>query len=770
VVHYIPRKKVVMKKLKTLSILLTIFFLTLVYSKPSNAQVCQGDITLSTQAQVDGFACTQLIGNLTISGDDVTNLNGLSSLRRIQGQLLITNNANLITVDGLPALDSIGQGIEISGNPQLETIDGFSSLTILYNKLLISNNPQLTSFNGFNRVERIPSFFDSKVVIDNNASLPNIDGLASLRSLSGKETYIDVSNNGALLDIDGLSSLRALNGTVTGLSILNNPLLKNLNGLSSLRVFGMDLIGSIDIQNNATLENINGLSNIAAQFDANRSSRIIIKRNPLLSQCSGLYSLFVRMGWDVVTELINLGNLQVSENGSGCTTADILANGPQTLSMVDLNDIPTGSRLFAFYEDTVTVDLANRAFSNFEVLAHAFPAEVGSVEFILDKKYKHTENAVPYTFTFPFPLKPGTHTLTINVYSKPNRQGMKGVGRTLTFIVINSAAVERFEIVNTSGHVLDTLNEGDKLNILDPAFKSIRIRANTEPNQVAYVKFWLNGQFVRRENGFPYILSGDNNGIYYPWNPKPGDYTLLAIPYIKSGNKEYEGKSLTVNFKLVEEASFAVVGFDVVDTSGKLLQSLNDGDKININDPLLKAINIVANTTGQVGSVNFWVNNKSYRTENGVPYTLAGDQNGKFNSWSPRVGNYILSAIPHSQQNAKGLKGKSLTIHFTVVSENVSAVSQRLSNEENEEIGRAGESLSVFLYPVPVDDELHVKISDKVGSDAILTIRNSQGMTIDTRYYSTSPSINTLPLAPGIYFMQVVGNKGFQTVVKFIKE
>jgi hypothetical protein len=760
-----------MKNLKTLSILFTISFLTLVYSKPSYAQVCQGDITLSSQAQVDAFVCTQVLGTLTISGNDITNLNGLSSLTRIRERLLITNNTNLKTLDGLPVLDSVGRGIEIHDNPQLETINAFSSLTIVYNTLRISNNPQLQSFDGFSGVKSISSFEDSQLIIDNNASLTNIDGVASLSSFGGKSAVVLISNNAALLNIDGLSSLHSLNATASSLSILNNPLLKNLDGLSSLSVFSVDLIGSIDIQNNAALENIDGLSNIGAQFGAfSPFSRITIKKNPLLSECSGLYPLLVKMGWNVVTQLINIGNLQVSENGPGCTLEDILANGPQTLSMVSLFDIPTGFRLFDFYEDTATVDLANPVYSNFGILAHAFPSEVGSVEFILDKKQRHTENAVPYTFTFPFALTLGTHTITINVYSQPNRRGVKGVGRTIVINVINSAAVERFEIVNTSGHVLDTLNEGDVLNILDPAFNSIRIRAHTEPMQVAYVKFWLNGQFVRRENGFPYILSGDNNGVYYPWNPMPGDYTLLAIPYIKSGNKEYEGKSLTVNFKLVEEAPFAVVGFDVVDTSGKLLRSLNDGDKININDPLLKAINIVANTTGQVGSVNFWVNNKSYRTENGVPYTLAGDQNGKFNSWSPQVGSYILSAIPHSQQNAKGPKGKSLTIHFTVVKENVSTVSQRLSNEGNEEMGRAGELLSVFLYPVPVDDELHVKISDKVGSDAILTIRNSQGMTIDTRYYSTSSSINTLPLSPGIYFMQVVGNNGFQTVVKFIKK
>jgi hypothetical protein len=316
------------------------------------------------------------------------------------------------------------------------------------------------------------------------------------------------------------------------------------------------------------------------------------------------------------------------------------------------------------------------------------------------------------------------------------------------------------------------LAEGDRINITDPIFKSIHIRGNTLPENVNSVKFWLNGQFVRRENGRPYAFNGNNDKGYYPWKPTPGDYTLLAIPYIKHGNKEYPGKGLTVHFKVeAVQNTISVVGFDVVDTSGKLLKHLNEGDIVNLEDPLFKAFNIVANTTGEVGSVNFWLNDRSYRTENNEPYTLAGDQNGKYYAWSTQVRDYKLSAIPHVEDNAQGPSGRSLTIHFRVVEENISSA-YRLTTigPEDESFLQAGVDQGVWAYPVPVDKELHVKIDDAAGQHAILVITNIQGLTVYQNPYSRSQTINTSELKPGVYFLQIIGNNGFRKVLKIIKE
>lgn len=51
---------------------------------------CEGTVVLDSQADVDAFGanypCSEFDGNIKVSGADITNLNGLSSLTRINGR------------------------------------------------------------------------------------------------------------------------------------------------------------------------------------------------------------------------------------------------------------------------------------------------------------------------------------------------------------------------------------------------------------------------------------------------------------------------------------------------------------------------------------------------------------------------------------------------------------------------------------------------------------------------------------------------------------
>src|SRR5882757_9747956 len=87
---------------------------------------CTGDITLTTQAQVDGFpamyGCTEITGTLTISGNDITNLDSLYSLTMV-GKLTVSSNGSLTNLDGLSGLSKVvsvtgtrPDGVLISGN------------------------------------------------------------------------------------------------------------------------------------------------------------------------------------------------------------------------------------------------------------------------------------------------------------------------------------------------------------------------------------------------------------------------------------------------------------------------------------------------------------------------------------------------------------------------------------------------------------------------------------------------------------------------------
>ncbi len=89
-------------------------------------------IAFYTQAEIDAFptnypGCTQILGDVTISDGDITNLNGLSSIISIEGQLSIYYNG-LTSFEGLNNLASIGGGIELNGAYGLTSFQGLNSV------------------------------------------------------------------------------------------------------------------------------------------------------------------------------------------------------------------------------------------------------------------------------------------------------------------------------------------------------------------------------------------------------------------------------------------------------------------------------------------------------------------------------------------------------------------------------------------------------------------------------------------------------------------
>ena len=79
----------------------------------TTAQTClPGEITFSTQTEFDNFptnysGCSQILGSVRIIGQGITNLNGLSVLTTIGGDLIMEDNQDLESVTGLNALTII---------------------------------------------------------------------------------------------------------------------------------------------------------------------------------------------------------------------------------------------------------------------------------------------------------------------------------------------------------------------------------------------------------------------------------------------------------------------------------------------------------------------------------------------------------------------------------------------------------------------------------------------------------------------------------------
>jgi hypothetical protein len=706
--------------------------------EPATDQVCTGDVTLSSQAEVDAFNCTELTGNLTISGNDITNLDNLASLRKVSGVLRIENNPNLITLDGLSVLNSIGEDLP-SGNPPsseapealiivnnvtLLHCDGLSSLHSINGGLRIERNTNLVSLNGFQnlllvrwievndnsklleingfgslvKIEERPNI-PGRLIIRQNNNLSVLHGFSALNtagdirilnndklfilegfnSLTKINGYLEISGNGSLSEITGFKDLTVIAGFSrfipnSGLIISSNASLRSFTGLASLEIVTSEYYVEVSVDNNSKLENIDGLASLTTIYglyerklnvventalenidglsslihmdDGPGPLYINVKQNPALTSCCGLQPLFgVYNGLNVFESLVANGNINVSGNGAGCTPYDILTCGSQRISGFTVMNQGTHEVIQSF-QDEMTINVADPRFSNLMLQANAAPQQVGSVEFIFDENIRRIENGFPYQFILPA-LTPGTHTVRVEVYSKGQKQGVKGVGRTATFKVINSAIVISIDVYDLSHQHLMKLQDGDEINIKDPAFKTFLLSAYTVPTIVSKVEFFLNNRRVAVENGFPYELLV---------NRPPGDYTLEAIPYIRIRDNYYPGTSMKINFKLVSE------------------------------DP---------GASGQ-----FVINDES----------------------------------------------------------------------NNENLLKVGESAGVTIFPVPVDHELYIKIDDTAGKDPMITIRTIHGLTVYQESYSKSQSINTLHLPAGVYYLQVAGQGGFQKVIRFIKK
>ncbi len=186
-----------------------LFLFFLLGSLELQAQLCNPlSITLGTQAEVDGFqatygTCTEVVGTLTIEGNAITNLNGLTDLSSV-GSLIIRNCPALTDISGLANLGEIKAG----GRLVIEAATAITSL----------NWPglQMSSLSEFR--------------IEQNNSLLSID-LPQFAAFDGQTCQVVGNDVLHTLALSGLTTVNATNGV--GLQTSYNSSLTTLD-LSSL--------------------------------------------------------------------------------------------------------------------------------------------------------------------------------------------------------------------------------------------------------------------------------------------------------------------------------------------------------------------------------------------------------------------------------------------------------------------------------------------------------------------------------------------------------
>lgn len=113
--------------------LFTALFLTLL-TTTARAQPCWPDgIQIQSQFDVDNLAslsqgCSSVAGSVTISGPNITNLDSLSWITAIDGNLWIYMNPALTSLQGLSNLVSVSGTVNLFGNGSLENLAGLNNL------------------------------------------------------------------------------------------------------------------------------------------------------------------------------------------------------------------------------------------------------------------------------------------------------------------------------------------------------------------------------------------------------------------------------------------------------------------------------------------------------------------------------------------------------------------------------------------------------------------------------------------------------------------
>jgi hypothetical protein len=215
-----------MKKLSLLVFILVIFQM-MMYS-----QSCLPDgFTFQFQEDIDDFQadhpnCTEIEGNVTIKEYRIKNLDGLSALTCIRGDLNLLGTDSLYSLSGLDNIDSIAGNLIINSNFNLMNLTGLLGMTSVGGNLEIENNDRVTSLSGLANL----NFIGGKLSIVVNDSLTSMAGLENVTSIGGG---LFITSNRALTSLEGLENVNSIAGD---LDIFDNNSLNSLSGLENLDV------------------------------------------------------------------------------------------------------------------------------------------------------------------------------------------------------------------------------------------------------------------------------------------------------------------------------------------------------------------------------------------------------------------------------------------------------------------------------------------------------------------------------------------------------
>lgn len=229
-----------------------LLFCALVFCLVLISSSMSGNINLNDQASIDSYSLNYPAETwdwLFIEGDDITNLNGLSTLTSAGG-VHFGDCPNLTSLEGLNNLTSILNSLEFEGNVPLVNFEGLNSLSSVEFWILLSPESSVPIIN-FQGLESLTHLGSLRIL--NGPGIQNFMGLEQLVEVD----FISFGNAPNFENFNGLSSLSQLPALVTG----NLNLINGFEGLENITQLG-DLncqytqIGSFNGLENASISGI----------------------------------------------------------------------------------------------------------------------------------------------------------------------------------------------------------------------------------------------------------------------------------------------------------------------------------------------------------------------------------------------------------------------------------------------------------------------------------------------------------------------------------
>ena len=216
-------------------------------NEPCDTSICQGDVILRTQAEVDAFCgCEVIEGKLEIGDNrllldtlfNITSLEALNKIREIKGSLIIGNTA-VSNFEGLMSISKVNGAFVVVNNIYLEAYKGISNLVFVKGNFVLIECPVIENFTGLENLK----YIGGQMSIDRNDNLKNFKGLSNLED---GLIYFNITHNSKLISFEGLEKLdsivKPMDSRTSGINISKNISLQDISGLENIKYVGSSFI------------------------------------------------------------------------------------------------------------------------------------------------------------------------------------------------------------------------------------------------------------------------------------------------------------------------------------------------------------------------------------------------------------------------------------------------------------------------------------------------------------------------------------------------